>query len=242
MDGWDIKPVGWEDCSSLGHTLSKPSNYDLSAYDSDVIFVLAGGLNEDGANHQWVIRRLDLALQLYRIKKRLIVCLGGGTYHKPPALNLLGFVMHESSVCAKYLLQNGVDKNDLMKEWASYDTIANSFFSLVNYAIPMGISSAIVITSDFHIDRAKAIFDWIYSMANSGIKLEYLSVDSNDLDMEIIQSRKKREKQSLEALQDKIKKIRNIKDFHKWFFTEHKAYNIESNPESNITEIIKKSY
>lgn len=146
MDGFLERPEGWEEVdykflySTLNGSKATPTPEflaKLQTFDQDTILVLAGGLNEYAENHQWVTRRLDLAIVLYQQKPRKIICLGGGTYHKPPPRNHLGFVIHESTACAQYLIDAGINPKDLMREWSSYDTIANAFFSLVNFTIPL---------------------------------------------------------------------------------------------------------
>lgn len=252
MDGFLESPEGWKQIdykllNSFRDNLSSEGfNEVLRCYSHEVILVLAGGLNEFKQNHQWVIRRLDLALFLYKQKKRRIICLGGGTYHKPPHLNHLGYVIHESTACAEYLIEKGVDPSDLMREWSSYDTIANAFFSLTNFIRPMNLdkdgTKLLVITSDFHMPRTKAIFTWIYNLdtgrqdgdrlraaKGSQSVIDYLSVSSEDLGNTIIESRKIREADSLNNLRPKMEKIKTMKDFVDWFFLEHKAYNCDFN-------------
>jgi hypothetical protein len=42
---------------------------------------------------------------------------GGGTPHKPPVLDKEGFVIHESTSCAEYLIQHvGIPATSLLKE------------------------------------------------------------------------------------------------------------------------------
>lgn len=246
MDGYLKRPEGWEEVDyrlvSDQQLQNNPNLEPLKEYDHEVILVLAGGLNEYAKNHQWVTRRLDLAIALYRQKPRKIICLGGGTYHKPPCLNHLGYVIHESTACTQYLIDAGVSHSDLMREWSSYDTIANAFFSLTNYIMPMEVSRVLVITSDFHMPRTKAIFNWIYGLS-SNTTLDFLSVNSLDLNQDIIQARMERERKSLETLQDKIAKIRTLKDFHVWFFSEHKAYNCDfSSHGSELDNNTSRSY
>ncbi len=41
---------------------------------------------------------------------------GGGTPHKPPFLDDRGYVVHEGTSCAEYLMQRGVPAEQLLKE------------------------------------------------------------------------------------------------------------------------------
>jgi hypothetical protein len=230
MDGWLIKPSGWEDIEYESIKEGKYENNDnlLSQYDGiDYIFVLAGGLNDQSENHDWVIRRLDIAVALYQRKPRKIICLGGGTYHKVPHLNHQGFVIHESTACAQYLILQGIPHQNIMREWGSYDTIANGVFAFFNYIIPLSIKKCAIITSDFHIERTMVIFNWINNLKGiqSPIQMEFISVDSNTLYQAIINARIEREKQSLKNLLEVVNKITSIEEFHEWFYTQHNAYN-----------------
>ena len=55
------------------------------------IFVLAGGLQDNGEVHEFVKIRLDKAIELYNqhivFQPCKIIVMGGGTYHKAPILN-----------------------------------------------------------------------------------------------------------------------------------------------------------
>jgi len=255
-DGWESRPRGWNSIDVLEYDDNLIQGVDLSDFDAiDYLFVLAGGLDHLGRNHPWVKDRLDIALQLYRIRRRKIVILGGGTYHKPPHLNKEKFVLHESTMGARYLIDQGVLPADLYREWASYDTIANGFFSLVNFVIPLGINRILVITSDFHIERSRAIFDWIYGLWSDfsgsvcsddrlGVEISYLPVSSSYLDQDIIQARADREMRSLEHLQTVIRRVTDWQAFHEWFYQEHKAYNCQFDDEKSekIDHIVAQSY
>jgi vancomycin permeability regulator SanA len=241
-DGWSLKPSGWNhfDLEEYGDDII---NVSLEQYEQEYVFVLAGGLDNLGRNHPWVKDRLDVAYRLYEIKKRKIIILGGGTYHKPPHINREKFVIHESTMGAKYLLDKGIPAEDLYREWGSYDTIANGFFSLLNFIIPLGIKSALVITSDFHMPRSKAIFRWIYQLWNQKCDLEFLEVSTKYLDNEIIQARTDREKRSLITFHQVMDKIQTMKDFHYWFYREHQAYNCNFNGvKEEIDHVTSKSY
>lgn len=227
-DGWNKAPMGWNhiDVEEYQDNIFEGN---LDDYDHDYIFVLAGGLDHLGRNHPWVKDRLDLALELYKRKTRRIFILGGGTYHKPPHLNREKFVIHESTMGAKYLIDRGVSKEDIYREWTSYDTIANAMFGLLHFIGPMEIDRFLVITSDFHMPRSREIFKWIFGLhsrrSGKEYKIDFVDVSSKYLDNEIVEARSARERRSLERLIGTIEKIQTWKDFHRWFYLDHQAYN-----------------
>ncbi|GJP38784.1 hypothetical protein CLOM_g23196 [Closterium sp. NIES-68] len=99
-----------------------------------------------------------------------IVVLGAGTPHVQPVLSAHGHMWHESSACAHYLTaQHAIPPAHIYKEWASYDTVANGFFSLVWHAVPRRWQRLLVLTSAFHMPRSALIFDWIFSLHGAQI-------------------------------------------------------------------------
>ena len=127
----------------------------------DGIVVLAGGLTASGGVPEWVKGRLEAAADLHsRSPGSVILVTGGGTPHKPPILHdRSGHVIHESTVCADYLVSElGVSPNSVLKETSSYDTIGNAYFSLTIHAAPLGWSEVCTVTSAFHMPRALASF------------------------------------------------------------------------------------
>lgn len=249
-DGWDNINTGWEICDlELRQTQQDIELSDdiHNINDIEYIFVLAGGITDKGQIHPWVERRLLLAKKLYKVNTSIkIICLGGGSYHVKPIMNHNGFVIHESTACAEFLIKLGVNPNNIYREWSSYDTIANGFFGFTNYIVPLNIKRAHLITSEFHMDRAKGIFEWINTLFNNICDISYLTVKDEGLDSTIITDRTEREKTSLNNLQKHvISKIDTVEKLHKWFYCEHKAYcsNVELIRDTNsISEEQKKSY
>ena len=95
----------------------------------------------------------------------------------------------------KYLLDNGIPKNIIMREWFSYDTIfPNGYFSYINFTKIRNWKNILVITSDFHLERSKLIFEWIYSLDNTKYNLNFIGVSDKGLDTNIINYRRIREK------------------------------------------------
>jgi hypothetical protein len=242
-DGWLTKPSHWNDFD-LDEYEDDILNTNLQQYDDyKYLIVLAGGLDHLGRNHPWVKDRLDVALRLYEKCERKIIILGGGTYHKPPHMNRANFVIHESTMGAKYLMDHGVTPGNIYREWASYDTIANAYFGFLNFIKPLELRHVLVITSDFHMERSKLLFDWMLKLfylkkekdpfkeleereSNPIPQLDYLEVSTKYLDSEIMQARFQREQRSaLNVKQGLIPRIANLQEFHEWFYQEHQAYN-----------------
>lgn len=228
---------------------------------------MAGGLKDDGSVHQWVANRLDLVYETYinsnnnnhknknnknsNSQKPLIIATGGGTYHKPEIRGKDGWVIHESTSLARYLIKKGVNSNDIIREWASYDTIASVYFTFVTCIFPRNFENIAIVTSTFHMPRVKLLFEWIfnlhkdyYNLNNLNINLVFLEATDDKSEQVVIDARTQREKKSVENLKKLIKKLDNKETFHKWLFEEHKAYscNFINEKRDPIPETLKKSY
>ena len=210
---------------------------------NNVIIVCAGGINDvDGYPHNFVKKRLDKAIELFIEKKNnsIILVLGGGTYHKSPYINNNGFVVHESTSCAKYLYENGIPDHRIFREWSSYDTIANGFFAFTNYLNYFHCENVFVVSSDFHIDRVKVIFDYFNNLFLKYFNIKYIETIS-DLDVYTKNERCIRENKSKKNfVKNIVNKIKTPDKFIHWFYTEHKAY--MSIIKYEINEKINKTY
>ena len=253
IDGWDLKPDKWEtlndNYSNIDYNITTVNNNQIYSTELsliDGIFVLAGGIDKSGKCHDFVIYRLNLAFEIHKMIDKPIFCLGGGSYHVPPILNRSGFTIHESTSCSEYLIALGVKSSMIYKEWSSYDTIANGFFAFSNFIIPLRLKNILIITSEFHMERSRIIFEWMKQVFQQKINITYKSTSNNNIDPDVLQSRIMREKSSSQNLQSIIiPNCNTIDRFHKWFFTEHKAYNAVSELNRTcdlIDETIKKSY
>ena len=192
------------------------------------IFILAGGQIKNGSINNWVKKRLDLGLQIVSQNETAIIyCIGGGTYHKPPILNIHKHVIHESRSCSNYLINKGFNAKRIKREWSSYDTIANGFFSFLNFIVPLKLEECVLVTSEFHMERTKEIFNFFCKLFKSDVKVQYICSE-NEMDEELLQIRKEREKKSLDSFKNTIvSRINTIQEFMEWFYIEHNAYNNE---------------
>lgn len=211
--------------------------------EQNLIIILAGGNKNKDEPNDFVKIRLDKAIELFYIETK-ILCMGGGTYHKPPDLTYNGFVKHESTICANYLINKGIPCDSIFREWASYDTIANGFFAFTNFIIPLNICKFSVITSDFHINRTKLIFNYFNKIFKSECEISFISTVSK-LEKKNMEERESREAKSAKDFQENIiNKIKTLNNFCLWFYTKHNSYKskLEFNYNLNSNNHLKNTY
>jgi hypothetical protein len=190
----------------------------------DAILVPGGGVREGGVLPSWVERRLDRAIELFQ--GQFILTLSAGTTHRPPPFDGAGFPIFESIAAAKYLTDRGIPPEKALPETCSYDTIGNAFFSRIIHTDPRGFRKLLVITSDFHLPRAEAVFTWIYNLTPVpfSYELDFESVTDPSMEQDVLRARRERESHSLALLDNLAKQIADLPSLHRWLFTEHQAY------------------
>jgi len=116
----------------------------------DALVVVAGGMTDAGGLPDWVISRLDHAVAEYRRhassepqRKMYVVLSGSATPHKPPPLQKGGFLLHESTAMAEYVVNAGVPPEAVLKDTASMDTIGNAYYSLLLHAEELAESAGV---------------------------------------------------------------------------------------------------
>ena len=138
----------------------------------DAIIVVAGGFTADNKWLPiWVLERLDYCAKRYKEEedddnnRPYITIAGSATPHKEPPLQKGGFVYHESTMMAEYLIdEHDIDPRKILKDTASMDTIGNAYFTRYVHAVPRGWKNVEVVTSNFHMRRVKAAFEWVWGM------------------------------------------------------------------------------
>jgi SanA protein len=143
---------------SSWYVLEIGRSYIVEAADASapVSIVLGAGLTSNGTPSDILRDRLMVALALYddgRTEK--IVCSGDN-----------GQVQYdEVNAMREWLLDHDVDADDIFLDHAGFDT----YDSMVRAAKVFGITSAIVVTQDFHLPRA------LYIAQAEGIEVQGVS-------------------------------------------------------------------
>lgn len=191
----------------------------------DAISILSGGINKKGELLEWTRDRADKAIELFS-GKEFIICVSGYSANKPPFLDKTGFPIFEATGIAKYLIKKGIPENKIIAEAMSMDTIGNGFFTRIVHIDPRGFKKIAIITSEFHLHRAKAVFDKVFSLKPFQKKyiVDFILVSNKGIDLKTLEQRKERDEKSVKRFLNQTKNIKTISEFHNWIFTKHDIY------------------
>jgi hypothetical protein len=218
-----VKPVV-KDAGEMGEMTSS------LAYDA--ILIPGGGVREGGVLPPWTQRRLDYALSI-ETGRELFIALSAGTVHKPLPRAEDGFPIFESYAAANYLLEHGVAPRRILTETSSYDTIGNAFFARVIHVDPRALRRLLVVTSQFHMERTRAIFEWVFWLdpPEHEYILHFHEVSDEGLDAQTLAARHAKEQEGLRQVQTVMARITSLRGLHEWLFSEHAAYMVNPSPQ-----------
>lgn len=188
----------------------------------DAIVIPGGGLTREGELPAWSRARFGRALEFW--SGEFLIPLSAGTTHRPLALTATGRPIYEAHVGAEWLLARGVPEALILPETLSFDTIGNAFFARLLHTDPRGFRHLHVITSQFHLPRCEAIFDWVFSLSASDYALTYEGTADAGLTPEALTARLEKERASLSSIEQLRSRIRTLEDLHRWIYSEHDAY------------------
>ena len=185
----------------------------------DAILVLGGGVPTSADEPPvYVIERCSIAAQLFNLavdenrRPPSILTLSAGTAHLPQLLSGDGLPIWESTASAAYLIDKlGIPEQYVFAETTSYDTISNAFFARTSFCDIVNWRRLLIVTNEFHVERTKAIFDWIFNAENqlgdpSQYELYYFSCRNVGLTDEAVETRKERESKSAQNVRERLSK------------------------------------
>ena len=210
-------------------------------YKWDAVMIPGGGVSSDGQLPEWRLRRLETALRSE--PACYYICLSAGTFHKSLPTDHEGFPIYESVVAAQYLREAGIAEERLLFETSSYDTLGNAYFARTIHTEPLELTRLKVITSNFHMPRTQAIFEFMFSDRFSPLpyRLAFEAVTDAGLDEAVIAERCQREVESLVRFQARSNDVHHAGHLHQWLFSEHDAYNLKGQREQ-LTPALLASY
>lgn len=197
----------------------------LTGYDA--IMVPGGGLDEEGRPLPCVLSRLDAALAHANTSDYFLM-LGRYSAHVPPVVDNASFPIDEATAAGSYLIDHGIEGSRIYLDRWSMDTIGNAVFARLMHSDPRAWRKLLVITSEFHMPRVRAIFDWIFTLPPAGaggpVDLSYEATPNTGMSDSIVQARMLKEAESLKSLNDTKQNVTDLAELHQFIFGEHDAY------------------
>lgn len=138
--------------------LGRPLNYDvlpdgLPDTDELCIVVLGFQLNPDGTMKDELVERLKVALRsAEKYPNAYIVCTGGGTAEETESAS-------EAGEMAKWLLENGIEKERVIVEDNSITTAQNAIFTYdILTSLYPSVKKIAIVSSDYHVATGELLF------------------------------------------------------------------------------------
>ena len=184
-----------------------------------------------------VLRRLRAAAELRAARRERplpLLCVGGGTSHKPRVRDARGFAVPEAHEMARFLVdERGVPRRQVFVESFSDDTIGNIFCARTLHCEWRQWRRLLLVTSDFQVARAEAIAQWVFGLppqpaSFTAQKYAITAVgvpDGGAMDAEALEARRVRERASLAAfVRGARAEITDMATAHEFLFQDHNAY------------------
>jgi uncharacterized SAM-binding protein YcdF (DUF218 family) len=155
----------------------------------DAIIVLGNDSGESKLS-DIALSRVNRAIALYKAKGAKLIFSGGYSlqHKKDPGYR-------EADLMKEHALKSHVPEEDILVEDKSRDTQGNVFFTK-SIVKSHSWKNLLVVTSDFHILKAKYFFDFIYG---DGFNITYEAVKT-DLSEEELRAINEKERASIEVM------------------------------------------
>jgi uncharacterized SAM-binding protein YcdF (DUF218 family) len=176
----------------------------------DSIVILPHESDSDGNLLKDSLLRADLAIDLYSRGCSKSILTLGWDYRPDSNITL-------SQSFKNYLISSGIPEEIIIEDKNSRDTVGDAFFSKIILS-KKNFKKLIVVTSDWHIERSKIIFDSIYGKK---FQIKFL-----DIKTKYISTRIEKEKDSLKNFFSTFNPMPlNDKEFFKTMIEKHPFYN-----------------
>lgn len=198
--------------------------------------VLGGGVNNDGSLPEHVVSRLELTAKSHR-QYSFIIFSSRYSLNKPPVQDDSGFILTEAATMASEFLSRFDFRGQPFLELSSTDTIGSALnCRALMQNTGVRVDEIFVVTSDWHAERAKYIFDWAFSLDGNGLISptircsEALSVGA------VSKERQLRESRSLERFKIEWSHIRSWSEAWLRLLKHHDNYNFNNRSNFRASE------
>ncbi len=122
----------------------------------DAVIVLANLMDAAGRLNHESVARLSLACKLVRAGEAPVLVTCGWDYRIDSDIDI-------AEAMAQHATQHlWLDKSQIITEPHSRDTVGDAVFTKRNLVTPYGWCSVLVVTTDYHVNRTREIFSFIY--------------------------------------------------------------------------------
>ena len=143
----------------------------------DAVIVLANYMDCCGVLNDESKARAVRAVEIFKDKKASALLTSGWAYRSDNHIPI-------AEVIKQYIISNFLINPDcIFADPNSRDTVGDAYFTKINFAIPFQWRHILVVTSNYHVERAQEIFDFIYG-DNFIIKICAVEIDFSELTME----------------------------------------------------------
>lgn len=193
----------------------------------DALIIIGGGLTSAHEPHEWVKRRIDIAVE-HKDKTSYFIATSFASPHKPLPLDSHGLPISEAYITGLELIKHGIEPERILYENYSVDTLGNIFFSRFIHTDIRNLNSLGIITSEFHMPRTHILSEWIFNLAPQPhtYTIDYLTASDQGIDTNIILPRIKKEQLRIDDLKRLQRTIRTVTDLHTWLYTKHAGYTL----------------
>lgn len=122
----------------------------------DCIIILGNLMDSQGRLNDESASRVTAGAQAYKAGKSSLLVTCGWAYRSDSSITIADAMFryaHET---------HGIPTKDILKEENSRDTVGDAYFTRRNLADPRNFSQILVVTSSYHAERTKKIFEFIY--------------------------------------------------------------------------------
>ncbi len=122
----------------------------------DAIIALANLMDKDGNLNNESQSRMDKAIDFFKAGVAKYIITIGWDYRDDSDLPV-AYAMRDYAV-----KKRGISSESILCDINSRDTVGDAIFSKRNIMLPKSWNNLLVVTSDYHVNRTKEIFSFIY--------------------------------------------------------------------------------
>lgn len=192
----------------------------------NTVIVLSNVINKDGSLQEDVRLRVEKSVELYNEELGEYVTMSGKIDWTE---KFEDFPYTQAEAMKRYAVVMGLPEKDILKEETSKDSVGQAYFVKRDIVVPKNWEKLIVVSSDYHMERIRTVFDHIFG------KDFYIRYEEVDTPLKDDTESVSHEQRSLKIFQDQFGDITPGDDeaITERLFSEHAVYN--KDPDSYST-------